>query len=98
MGALFENTNVNGILKIDVLKTDFEHAPAYPTYLYYNPFDESKTVDIYAGQDELDIYDCVSKTFAARNAKGTASIPIEDDGALLLVMVPAGGNITWWQL
>jgi hypothetical protein len=38
LGAMVEKTNVDRILKIDVLKTDFFNDAAYPTYLIYNSY------------------------------------------------------------
>lgn len=95
MAAMIDSTNVDGILKIDVLQTDFEQGPAYPTYLYYNPFEEPKTIELSVGGQESDLYDCVSKTFLARNVRGHATVSIEADEAVLVVIVPAGGKISW---
>ncbi|MDP4085325.1 MAG: discoidin domain-containing protein [Bacillota bacterium] len=95
MAAMYDNTQVDGILKVDVLKTDFEHGPAYPTYLYYNPFDEAKKVDILLDEQESDLYDCVSKGFIARSVKHKTFVTINPDEALLIVIVPSAGKITW---
>jgi hypothetical protein len=95
MAAIYDRTNVEGILRVDVLKTDFEHGTAYPTYLYYNPFDKAKTVEILLGDQESDLYDCVSKTFLERNVNHNTVVSIEADEALLIVVVPSRGNLTW---
>ncbi|MBC7222062.1 hypothetical protein H5T56_03655 [Candidatus Bipolaricaulota bacterium] len=41
-GAIVSQTNVEGILQIDLLATDYFRGLAYPTYLYYNPYPEEK--------------------------------------------------------
>ncbi len=46
LGGIIETTNVEGILKLDLLKTDYYKKDAYPTYLYYNPYDISKSVSV----------------------------------------------------
>ena len=37
LGSMIAETDENGILLIDLLKTDFFHDDAYPSYLLYNP-------------------------------------------------------------
>jgi len=38
MAALFQTSNVPGILQIDCVATEAFAAPAHPTYLFYNPY------------------------------------------------------------
>ena len=45
-GGIIDTTNVEMILQLDALKTDYYHDEAYPTYLYFNPHDEYKDVEI----------------------------------------------------
>ena len=45
LGGIVRPTNVDGILQLDLLKTDYFHADAYPTYLYYNPHAAEKSVN-----------------------------------------------------
>ena len=42
MGALVSQTDVNGILQIDLNATDSFGNNDYPTYLFYNPYSEDK--------------------------------------------------------
>jgi hypothetical protein len=39
--ALCVPTNTLGVMFVDLLATDFFHAPAYPTFLLYNPYDDA---------------------------------------------------------
>ena len=39
LAAIINNTNIEGILQLDLLKTDFYKQEAFPTYLYFNPFE-----------------------------------------------------------
>lgn len=95
MAALFHRTNVAEILQIDVLKTDFEHKPAYPTYLYYNPLTTPRYVEIDVGKDPVDVYDAVTKEFLASKVFGTYRFELPADQAALLVLAPTGGRVTW---
>jgi len=94
-GSIIKNTNVNGILKLDLLATDFYHAKAYPTYLYYNPYTSTKTVSIaLAKSKKVDLYDTVSGTFVARAVTSKSAIPLAANSAAVIVVVPAGGKKT----
>jgi hypothetical protein len=95
LGAMVEKTNVDKILKIDLLKTDFYRNPAYPTYLLFNPYQQSKTVAFAAGSTATDIYDAISETFLLQNASGTVNLTIPANQALLVSVVPAGGVVTY---
>jgi len=84
------------ILKLDVLKTDYFHAIAYPTYLYYNPHDSDKIVVIDVGSDRHDLYDAVTNSFLQTDVINTAQFTIPANSAVLLVIVPARGTITYY--
>jgi len=46
LGGIIQLTNVPGILAWDCLATDWFHASAWPTTLIYNPFAESRAVEL----------------------------------------------------
>ena len=72
MAALFKPTNVDGIYQIDLLATDLPRPRAFPTYLFYNPFQSAQCVKIDSGLARtqnpslagrpLGFYDLVSKS------------------------------------
>lgn len=93
LGGLVARTNVEGILQIDLLKTDYYHAPAYPTFLYYNPYPDEKSVRINVGAPEKDLYDSAQQRFLKKNVKGVTSFAIPGDTAVVLVVVPSGGRL-----
>lgn len=93
LGGIIKRTNVEKILQLDLLKTDYFHAQAYPTYLYYNPYTSTKTVEINVGSEARDIYDAASDQLLQRNAQGPARISIPSDTARIVVLTPAGGKI-----
>jgi hypothetical protein len=94
-GGIIKKTNVEGILRLDCLATDFYHSPAYPTYLYYNPHSEKKTVNIDLGAEHKSIYDAVENKFLVTDTAGTQSFSIEPNSAVLVVLTPASGKIKY---
>lgn len=95
LGAMVEKTNVDKILRIDLLKTDFFNDPAYPTWLLFNPYQTSKTVEFAAGSTATDIYDAISETFLLQNVTGTVNLTLPPDAAVLVTLTPAGGAISY---
>ncbi len=95
LGAVVDTTNVPAILKLDVLKTDYFHDSAYPTFLYYNPYNTDKTVEIDVGSGQHDLYDAVSNSFILSNVSGTVSLTLPADAAVLAVVAPAGGAVSY---
>lgn len=87
-GGIIKSTNVEGILQLDCLRTDYYHNKAYPTFLYYNPFPEVKTIEIYVGEAWVDLYDGVSHKFLKSKVNGNTAFEILGDTAVLLVLIP----------
>lgn len=95
LGGIIDTTNVTMILKLDVLKTDYFHNAAYPSYLYFNPYPDDKTVEVDVGDSLKDLYDAVSNIFLATGVSGVTSFTIPADQAVQLVVTPNGGTITY---
>jgi hypothetical protein len=95
LGAIIDTTNVEGILKLDLLKTDYFHDTSYPSYLYYNPYTSAKSVQMDLGSGAHDIYDAVSKSFLMQGASGVISVNIPAGSAILTVITPNGGSQTY---
>ena len=95
LGSIIESTNVEKILKLDLLKTDFYHSTAYPTYLLYNPYTTTQTVQFDAGATSVDMYDALSETFIARNVSGLTPLSITADKAVIVTLTPVNGAITY---
>ncbi|MEW6062662.1 MAG: laminin G, partial [Bacteroidota bacterium] len=93
--AVVETTNVPMVLQLDLLKTDFGHAPAYPTYLYFNPYDSTVTVSIDVGDSSVDVYDAVSNAFLQKNVSNKTTISLPANGARVIVLCPDGGTVSY---
>ena len=94
-GSIIKKTNVEGILQLDLLATDFFNDNAYPSYLYYNPYDEKKTVTVKVEKGKkVHLYDTVSGTFLAKNVSCTSKIKLAPKSSAVIVMVPRSGKIT----
>lgn len=94
LGGIIGRTNIPAILQLDLLKTDFFHAKAYPTYLYYNPCPTSKSVAIDVGPEPVDLYDATSDQVVQKNVKGNTEFTLASDVARILVLAPTGGSMT----
>ena len=94
-GAIIDTTDVPMILKLNLLKTDYFHAPAYPSFLMYNPDSVQHTVSFDAGLGQHDLYDCVSHTVLSTGVTGVVGLPIGPDAAILVVNIPSGGTVTY---
>lgn len=93
-GGIISPTNVEKILQLDCLITDYYHEEAYPTYLYYNPFANSKTIEIDIGPEMGSLFETTSETFLVTNVTGLTSFQISADSAVVVVIVPADGILS----
>jgi hypothetical protein len=94
-GGIVKETQVPGILGLDLLATDFFRAGAYPSYLFYNPHTGAKTIKFKLPpglKGKSDIYDLVAQRFIARNIKSGTRIAIPALQSVVLVCVPAGAR------
>ena len=93
-GGIIDTTNVQRILRLDLLRTDYFHAPAYPTYCYFNPYASDTAVSLTLGAGAYDLYNTVTKTFLAQGVTGTVAVTVPASSAIVVVTAPAGGTIT----
>ncbi len=86
LGGIVKPTNVKAILQWDLLKTDFFHTNAEPTFLYYNPYDKARKIKLEVGPARKDIFDAVSNTMLMRNVNGIVEISIPPDVARVVIL------------
>lgn len=95
-GSIIRETNVTGILQLNLLATDFYSDKAYPSYLYYNPYSASKTVTVKVEKGvKVDLYNTVSGSFIAKNISVSAKIKMDALSAAVIVQVPSGGKVSY---
>lgn len=92
-GGIVKETEVKGILGLDLLATDFYHQKAYPTFLFYNPYSVVKAINFKLpakSKVKSDVYDLVAQRFVARNISSGTKVTIPAKHSVVLVCVPAG--------
>lgn len=94
-GSIIDTTDVEGILKLDLLKTDFFRDEAYPTYLIYNPYENSQTITINAGDNSRDVYESTTNTFLSSGVSGDTELTIPALSSYIIVLTPSGGSVSY---
>lgn len=93
-GAIIKKTNVERILQLDCNATDFYGANEFPTYLYYNPYDEVKQVAFTSPEDgTFDLYDALTHERIVKGGTQGQLFTIAPKTARLLVVLPTGSTI-----
>ena len=95
LGSMVAKTNVDKILKLDLLKTDFYGSEAYPTFLLYNSFSTAKNVQFDVGSTPADIYESLSENFVSQNVSGTINLNIPANQAIMVTICPAAGVVSY---
>lgn len=92
-GSIIRKTNVEKILQLDCNVTDFYAKNEFPTYLYYNPYDEAKEVSFTGQEGAFDLYDALTQTVIVEGGKEGDIFSIPAKSARLLMVLPAGSKI-----
>jgi hypothetical protein len=93
-GSIVKKTNIEKILQLDCNATDFYADDTWPTYLYYNPYDEEKSVafDSY-GSKRYDLYDALTCDKIMKDVSGSVDFTIPPKSSRLIVVIPAKSKI-----
>ncbi len=94
-GGIIDTTNIEGVLQLDLLKTDFFQDKALQSYLYYNPHEEAQNVAIDPAGTVVDLYDCVANEMIATGVSGITNFSIASDAARIIVLLPAGTQLNY---
>lgn len=92
LAALITPTDVDGIVLLNVNKTDFFGHNSFPSYVVYNPYPSSKAVTLPLGSATYDIYDAISETIIKTGATGNYQITIPANQVMLLTYLPSGAS------
>ena len=90
-GALVKATDDPFILQLDVAGSDFLAEKTFPTFLYGNPWETSRTVHLDVGNRPVDLYDLMLHHVVAEGVRGRVPIDLDADSARVIAIVPAGG-------
>ena len=94
LGAILNKTNEEGILSLDLNKTDFFGDKAFPQQLIYNPYNTAKNIEINLGSGTYDIYDAITEKVIQSGATGIYAESIGADSTQILVCLPPGSSLT----
>lgn len=93
LAAVVQPTNVPEILQIDLNKTDFYGDHSLISYLYFNPAQESKQIDIALPPGSFGVYDAITETTLFQAASGSIQLTIPASEVRLIRLYPAGQKI-----
>lgn len=92
-GSIIRETNVEKVLQLNCLATDFYRNKAYPTYLYYNPYNKEKLIEYFNNGEAVDLYDALSHKVVVRNISNSGSFVLQAKKTMLMVEIPAGSKL-----
>ena len=92
LASIYSKTNVDGILKIDLNAGDY-YNDTYPTYLLYNPHEQSKKVSYTSKNQGIDLYDAVTETVIKSNVSGETEVDIEAYQSVIIVEIPTNSTL-----
>ena len=92
LASIYSKTNVDGILKIDLNAGDY-YNDTYPTYLLYNPHEQSKKGSYTSKNQGIDLYDAVTETVIKSNVSGETEIDIEANQSVIIVEIPTNSTL-----
>lgn len=92
LGAMVKTTSEEGILQLNCNTTDFYAPRAFPTYLYYNPYETNKNIT-YTSNDAVDLFDVVAKEYVVKAKQGEFNVELPADAARIIIELPAGTKI-----
>jgi hypothetical protein len=89
LGAIVEETNVEGILKLDLNATDSFGFNDYENYLFYNPHDTDMTIAFEGPEADYDLYDLSSNSILARQVSGSVNLALAASSSLVVAVLPS---------
>ena len=92
-GSIIRKTNVEQILQLNCLATDFYSKPAYPTFLYFNPYDKDKKIEYFNEGEPVDLYDAIYHRRVAAGVKGIGYFTLPANQTMLIVEIPAKSKL-----
>lgn len=98
-GGMVKETNIPGILQLDLNATDFYGDHTYPAFLYYNPYPTQKTVRISnQAPGKANVYNLVSEKFMNKDNHDSFDLVLEPMQSAVLMSMPADQQLKNKQL
>lgn len=91
-GELVKPTEDKFILQMSLSRTDFLSAKTYPTWLYYNPYEETKQAALKLDEGAHDLYELKQRAFIQKRCSGSVSLSIPPKDSVVVVAIPAGAK------
>ncbi|MBP5308335.1 MAG: hypothetical protein J6Z34_04275 [Clostridia bacterium] len=93
MASIIEKTEIDEILRVNLSRLDTLRTGNEEFFLYYNPYDEKKTVNLeVTGTKKL--YNTVTAAVIAKSASGKVKIEIPAKSSVIVAVLPADAEIT----
>jgi hypothetical protein len=97
-GSIVKKTNVEKILQLNCNATDFYQTNSFPTYLYYNPYDSSKSVSYNNTEKfEVDLYDIISHEYVGKGISTQSNFTVDASASRVIVVLPTGSKIKKYE-
>jgi hypothetical protein len=94
LGGIVRDTDVHGILEIDLDATDSFGDHTFPVHLYKNPYTTRRVITVDVGSGSHDLFDAVTKRIVARDVTGQVEVDIPANGSRVLWTLPANSTFT----
>lgn len=88
-GELVKPTEDPYIVQMNLSRSDFLCAKAFPSYLYYNPWGESKQVTLALERGSFDVYDISAHKFIVQGKSGRFALKVPANESRVIAVVPS---------
>ena len=102
-GSMISTTDVEGVIRLDCNVTDLFAERKYPVNMYYNPYDDERSVTYSASHltpgrisyatGPYDLFDIVEKAYVAKNVSADVVISLPGNASRVIVELPAGTQL-----
>ena len=94
LGGIVDETDIKGILKVDLNATDSFGLNDYETYLFYNPYDRDEVVTFDCGEKKCDLFDAVSLSYSAKRVAGKVRLRIPAKSSKVIKVLPTTAKVS----
>lgn len=95
LGGIISAVHNDTILQLNLLKTDYYGNEAYPSYLFFNPFTASHTVEMDLPTGSWNIYNATENKVITTHVSNSTTISLAADEGTIIVLVPSDKTIEY---